>query len=395
MPHIKHPPPSPGPADLLDAHEFEIPRSREHAVDDFPTYLRQEFDRYLVYYTTRLKPYFEDGRPYPPSGGNVTLPIIGQQVSEAIKRLSDGLLDTIQCYYEGKLLQAMETFRGTLNGISFRSLAGTTTYNPGFIFYRTRVRSDRPFTRQDLFHNPFENRGRVATSRYSVPGLPALYLGNSTYVCWEEYGRERIENLFFSRFQNEQPVSFIKIQRLSDFIQEIRWQRFPGEHHAMHELLSISSYLILFPLYLACSIRTRHRADTFKPEYIIPQLLLQYVTTEKNVAGIMFPSTRVNYSGLHRVQAYNFVFPVKHVQSRGHCRELARMFSLTEPTSTEQEALLNYTDERAVKWQGINLLVQDERTITLTESEPRPYGNTAFGFLQFALHSRPLCHLVT
>lgn len=388
-------PPQPGPIDLLDAHEFEIPRSREHAVDDFPAYLRQEFDRYIAYYTTRLKPYFQDGQPYAPGGGNVTLPILGaKSVLESIEHLTTGLLDTVQYYYEGRLLQAMEAFRGALNGVNFRSLVGTTTYQPGFRFYRTRVRGDRSFTRHDLFHNPYENRGRVATSRYSIPGLPALYLGDSTYVCWEEYGRERIENLFFSAFTNEQPVSFIKIQRLNDFAQDLRWFHSLMAREQMRELLTIASYLILFPLYLACSIRTRHRADTFKPEYIIPQLLLQYVTTEKEVAGIMFPSTRVDYSKLHRVPAYNFVFPVKQVQPRGYCRELASMFSLTEPTSTELESLLNFVDERGPKLQGLQQFMADPRTLALTEGTPRPYGTTTFGFLEFAMISRPTCQLI-
>ena len=38
----------------------------------------------------------------------------------------------------------------------------------------------------------------VSTNRYSVPGFPALYLGDTTYVCWEEFNKFRIRDLWFS-----------------------------------------------------------------------------------------------------------------------------------------------------------------------------------------------------
>ncbi|WP_052675768.1 hypothetical protein [Paenibacillus sp. IHBB 10380] len=52
-----------------------------------------------------------------------------------------------------------------------------------------RVGSNHSLTRQEMFHIPFELKGRAATQRYSIPGLPSLYLGSSCYICWEELHR--------------------------------------------------------------------------------------------------------------------------------------------------------------------------------------------------------------
>ena len=41
----------------------------------------------------------------------------------------------------------------------------------------------------EMFHIKYELRGKVQTQRCSFPGLPCLYLGCSSYVCWLELNR--------------------------------------------------------------------------------------------------------------------------------------------------------------------------------------------------------------
>lgn len=42
----------------------------------------------------------------------------------------------------------------------------------------------------------------------------------------------------------------------------------------LNEPNEVISYLIIWPLMAACSVRVKNTTNTFKPEYIIPQLLL-------------------------------------------------------------------------------------------------------------------------
>jgi hypothetical protein len=67
--------------------------------------------------------------------------------------------------------------------------------------YRMRVESQpgASFTKGDLFHIPFQLRHKVTRQRYSIPGLPCLYLGGSLYICWEELRRPSFESIHVVR----------------------------------------------------------------------------------------------------------------------------------------------------------------------------------------------------
>ena len=372
--------------EALDRTEFEIPRGQGQTDDDFPIYLKKQLDQYIAHYKKVLMPLIEDedGMPFG-EDSELPLPMLQESLLEPINPLSNGRIRAVNFYYEGRLLQANEAFREALNDVRFPWLTTISTSQNGRDFYRTRSSSDRRLTKQELFHNPFENRGNAATSRYSIPGLPALYLGDSTYVCWEESRRKKMDNLYFSRFRNTEPIRLVQIQRIDDLLNTM--DAVGAANY--HRLSFLVRYLRLFPLCIACSIKTKSDNDIFKPEYIIPQLLLQYVTTEKEVAGIMFPSTRVDYSKINRVPAYNYVFPVKQSQSRGFCSALKQIFQLTEPTSLELENLMSYSSVKSLPLEAF----MDRRTLTMVEGVPEPYATTAFGFLEQVMAGRELGHL--
>ncbi len=46
-----------------------------------------------------------------------------------------------------------------------------------------------------MLHIPFCNRELVSTQRFSVPGVPCLYLGTTSYVCWLEMDKPQ-DNIF-------------------------------------------------------------------------------------------------------------------------------------------------------------------------------------------------------
>ncbi|WBO86862.1 RES domain-containing protein [Hymenobacter yonginensis] len=379
----------------LDFSEFEIPRAQALSDADYPNYLAEQLNKYNAYYNQVLRPLIEteDGMPFG-EGSEMNVPILHTPLHKTICTLSNGLIQTIEHYYNGRVIQAAETFKNVLDDIQAIYLLTAKSLPEGVTFYRSRTRhpGEQHFTREDLFHNPFENRGRVSTSRYSIPGLPALYLGDSVYVCWEETRQSRIDNLYFSRFQNMDTAKVVKIERIQDFLADIEAPR-DGATRGKH-LFFLVRYLTVFPLCIACSIKTRTDGDTFKPEYILPQLLLQYVTAAKGVAGIKFPSTRVDYSKIDGISAYNYVFPVKKSRSSGYCRELVKLFSLTAPTSLELERLMSYSDLKTSSPADVAEAFNSSKDLELVEGVRRSYFNSAFGYLELLLKYRHLDRLV-
>ena len=67
-----------------------------------------------------------------------------------------------------------------------------------------------------------------------------------------------------------------------------------------------------WPLIASCSIQVNDYTDNFKPEYIIPQFLLQWARDNKEIDGIRYSSTHIERNSLQGHSGLsNLVLPVK------------------------------------------------------------------------------------
>jgi hypothetical protein len=268
-----------------------------------------------------------------------------------------------------------------------------------------RIRSDRSEfkipDRGDIFHVPFEKRRLVGNQRYSITGLPCLYLGSSLWICWEELGRPPLDSLWVSRFRIARPVSVLDFQ----FSPHQVWRMFEalrkGAPRAIdrssEEKLKIrfnaeflKSYAYCWPLIAACSIRREQRVGPFIPEFIVPQLFLQWVAQESQVDGIRYFSVRTPTEGNHLLAHSNCVFPVKTVSVRGHCAELKRTFALTEPISWEALTAVNFGDRQVITNRDSNAFAP----IKLNKDLDLEYSQTDFFKIEIKLEeveSKPNC----
>ncbi|QDD86827.1 hypothetical protein [Bacillus cereus] len=99
----------------------------------------------------------------------------------------------------------------------------------------------------------------------------------------------------------------------------------------LNEPNEVISYLIIWPLMAACSVRVKNTTDTFKPEYIIPQLLLQFIRYDGFFDGVSYFSTKVdNYSAITAVLYKNFAFPVQDGATKGLCPKLLSKFEVSD-----------------------------------------------------------------
>lgn len=66
-------------------------------------------------------------------------------------------------------------------------------------FFRARI-SKEPLTYKDMWHIPFKQRSKVSTERFSMPGIPCLYLATSSYGCWLEMNKPPYDEFWVSSF---------------------------------------------------------------------------------------------------------------------------------------------------------------------------------------------------
>ena len=206
-------------------------------------------------------------------------------------------------------------------------------------FYRMRTFTDRRngIEFKEMFHVPITMRRQVGTERYSIPGYPCLYLGKSSYVCWEEMGRPQMSSCWCSRLVNREQFEVLDL-------------RLPSEKVFCNEN-EIARYMMLFPLIISCMIPMKGEScDVFKPEYLIPQLIMEWVI-KNSKTGIYYTTTHYTSQtrkdfDYPRDKFDNLAIPIQSPLERDteNCPVLAGMFKITNPANDEIEALKHGRD---------------------------------------------------
>jgi hypothetical protein len=290
-----------------------------------------------------------------------------------------GIKISVQQYLNGHPSKAYESLKKSLEKNLIFSYLSRPDLSPNTNLYRLRVYEENyALKQQELFHIPFNMRGKVATQRYSIPGFPCLYASNSIYVAWEELGRKSIEEVHAIRFKTTNPIQYI------DLTTDVYTGR--DNYLTSKTEAELWKHISAWPLIAACSIKVFDKKASFKPEYIIPQLLLQIVRNEKvNVNGIRFSSTHINqniydYEG----EFYNFVFPVKSECDKGFCSELINFFEATDVVPWQLAQ--NYSASKAGTLFSPPLLYSKINKIELIKGAPQGYMFTTFANLENTLN---------
>lgn len=300
--------------------------------------------------------------------------------------------EIIKLGLEGKRSQAYSNLTKNILenlGLPFMTFSEFTNYHfnraeTDFV-YRMRVDNDNvfnsTFTGKDLFHVPFEKRHLIGNNRFSLSGLPCLYFANNVYCCWKEMNRPKIEDCFISKF-NLTGHSFIDLSVSPKMVdKEINklFEYFKTLDDSSEQAIKtieyyITDYLKIWPIIFCCSIRTFYKYSVFKPEYIFPQLMLEWIITDHwaKFDGIKFLSTKdcllIDKFTSKEVKLINYVIPTRVITNLGFCKENMQKITYTEPVNFQIESML-----------------KNEITIKKFENE---YDNSVFGNIEAILNEK-------
>jgi len=291
------------------------------------------------------------------------------------RKFIDGIIKTIEVYYDGQPAQAYEIFVKTMDNRikSFATLQTLKDFKAGESFYRIRTKEENyPLRPSEMFHIPFHLRGKVTTQRYSIPGFPSLYLAKSLYVAWEELKRPNLDKFQAVRLESTETLRCLDLLRP-------KLQRSTMDKAAYR-------YLMIWPLIAACSIKVANPEDSFKPEYILPQLLLQWVRNTGNIDGIMYASTNISLKPRTSLKnLYNVVLPVKDNNEDGLCTQLSYKFEMTPVISRQ---LLNFSPAGESAYRTEEELLRIDQKIPVFEiikGYPAQYSNSVIGNMELIL----------
>ncbi len=321
-----------------------------------------------------------------------------------LQQFCDNIIKSANTYYLGLPAKAFFEFEEGMKLIDeflFPPKGGKVAREMHEPYYRARIGANFQFKRTGMFHMPFEKREYVTTQRFSIPGLPCLYLSNSVYGCWEELGRPDINKMQVSRLKLENyRINILNLSLSPEYLNRhlkiltsedfLRGEKTSKETLDEQDFLTLN-YIMRWPLIAACSIKVDETARTFKPEYIFPQFLLQWVSHNKEVDGIKYFSVRTNPSSEHDHSLFaNYAFPVKEIKSKGLCEHLTNSFSITEPVSWEMLSIANpdivLFNEEKFKNAGLKLGFDTIGAfLELIEGKETIYWRTIFGKIEIEL----------
>lgn len=218
----------------------------------------------------------------------------------------------------------------------------------GYKFYRVRAVQNPTLNIEknpyELFHLPLKKRELVSANRFGLNGFPSLYLSSMLPLAWQETGYPR--KYYYSEFQpnlkyNEETKQFeeckewknLKLLALYSPDEIATWGLGMKGNDFELWLCVLLRYLKCYPLILACSFVNTRGDVPYKQEYIIPQMLMQWVCrNNEDVQGINYFSCldlSINTGGWC---AYNIGFPAtKTFDDYGYSNLLKSAFNWSKP----------------------------------------------------------------
>ena len=247
--------------------------------------------------------------------------------------IRDAIIETLKLYLSGrpsaaylKLDDAVRTHKQIFENIVTKQGMEYFICN----MFRIRTVSSEHLKSIDMFHVPFKSRRKVSSNRYSIPGFPSLYLSSSLYTAWKELSTPKLDTVVAVRVEFTKQVRVLDMGHPPHFLAATLAKLKPSG--MLFDLLK--AMFILWPLQAACSVAVYDCSSPFKPEYIVPQLVLQLLRDSAfgdDIQGIRYFSMNYGQSEYSFQLGSNYVFPVQNTNADGHCEVLKELMLLTQP----------------------------------------------------------------
>ena len=251
-----------------------------------------------------------------------------RRFANLISRINVSCLNILQLCYKGDIWQAgamLEKFLCSDKGIkrylvepiinSFK-----TSLTSGTPLYRMRdVKiGERP---EDCWHVPFPLRRQTQNYRYSMAGLPCLYLADSPETANLEVGKLRSgRNRWIGKFIPQKTLMYLNLEVPND-----------DTIKCMDNAAKIN-FLLSFPIILLCSVK-KTKTDSFHEEYYFPQLMMYCLCLSDNEKIQRYNG--IKYNSTLKKDSANYVLPARYKGNRpptyNYSKELLEAFKTTTP----------------------------------------------------------------
>ena len=250
-------------------------------------------------------------------------------IIEELETNIDLILKSIVLYYNANFQLAKENIMSILqkhkdnefivsdlnNSYAFRGMAPFKNLRESWVsgnrydymqkcplsFFKARE-SDCSLGFKDMLHIPLNLRGKVSTNRFSMAGIPCIYLATTSYCCWIELNMPSNYNFYVSALEVPLDLKVLNLCISQGVING-------GAYCENEEQLNLlRQMIVIWPLVCASSFTISERNRFFKSEYIVSQLIMQ-CAKELKIDAIAYLSKKISDYNSYP-QCVNLAIPV-------------------------------------------------------------------------------------
>ena len=148
-------------------------------------------------------------------------------------------------------------------------------------------------------------------------------------------------------------------------------------------------FLVRWPMIYACSLKAKEQSCSFVPEYILPQMIYQWIRTNatinKNgkIIGVIYNSSKLpSYSDQDLTYGYNFAGAIQHSSEKGYCALLRQVFKVSNPIE------LNIIEEKYKKL--VDLVGVNSLKWIYEDNEKTDYSETVYSKIEHYFHQKKM-----
>lgn len=311
------------------------------------------------------------------------------EIIKVAEKYSKNLIGALDKYYQGDLIAAHQLIFELINDFSEEEIGiisniknsiafSDSIFNPQNIdkevqFFRARL-SDSviDFPAKEMLHIPFDKREIVKSERFSIPGLPCLYLGNSSYVCWIEMGRpaDHMFNIAPVVLDDTQKILNLTVS-IRDIYEIVTLEDFEKTEKFDARFIEMFKAMILN---IVTSYRVSQENRNFKSEYILPQMIM-LACLKKGLDGITYFSKQTDDEIFSNVVGVNLVLFGKY----GGEKEVSKICEHIEIGDSFNFSMFKQL-QFSLKYKGYPLKIEDSILMKNIGTFKRqfPYNETQF-----------------
>jgi len=306
------------------------------------------------------------------------------QFLNEIRKKCDLIIEAINKYLSGDICGAVNSVTDYLNTFMEENSFFVTTLDRSYAFRQIapfkelqvngekiyekmletpltfyRVRTENVSEVNDMLHIPLNRRGKICTQRYSIPGIPCLYLGTTTYVCWLETGKVSNHSLYASCFVPNEQGKNLKILNMvlgQGLINGIYNPNLDGNNMGRERLQK--DILLMWPMLCATSFAVEEGERVFRVEYVVSQLVM-YAMQKLGIDGVAYLSTKGD-SDLQIPHGVNVAFPIFEEHKGEKYGDICKCFKIGKPINLESFCNITLVDNMNQKRSYINTVYKEK-----------------------------------